>query len=116
MAKTLSRIDPSAFLEYPEEDNKPEGYVFPEEAIKLVRRLRKVSFHVNVDIEIVTQLPDEEGNYRRLDHGGNYMKVSASQIIDFLTKIEKTVARAHEVRGTVGYIRLARYGSCLFVN
>lgn len=87
--------------------------VDPQEVIKLVRRLRKVSFFLRVAGNLVTERSEE--TYRCYDVSEN-VQVPARQAIKILTRWAEFNERKVKQGKPTGTIEVCRLGGCLFIG
>ena len=86
----------------------------PEEAARLVRRLRRISLFVRLGVELITETNDD-GTYSAYNPENN-MQVSARQALKMLEQITGFNSRKREADKPTGKIRVSRYGDCLFLG
>lgn len=98
-----------------EQEGGVRVYLTPEDAIKLVARLRKVAFFIRIDVPLITGL--EEGGFRAYD-GHENLRVSAAQLTELLEKKRCENERRIERKGPehAGRVEVSRHGDCIFVG
>ncbi len=87
----------------------------PRDAIKLVRRLRGVTFFLRLEGRLITERNEEEGTYRCYDLPES-IDVSARQAVKALTKWAEFNDRKAEAGKAVGRVEVTRLGDCLFIG
>lgn len=87
--------------------------VDPQDVIKLVRRLRRVSFFLRIKGELVTERSEE--TYRCYDVSDN-VQVPARQAIKILTRWAEFNERKVEQGKPTGTIEVCRLSACLFIG
>ena len=96
-------------------DEHVKVLVDPSEAIKLVRRLRRVSFFLRISSDLITERDEEAETYRCYDLSDN-VQVPARQAIKILTRwVEFNEHKAEQGKPT-GQIWVTRLGNCLFIG
>lgn len=107
----MSTTYPKELLE--NQDEQFQAEISPEDAIKVVRQVRKVAFFIRLNMELITE--NKEETYKYFPHSDN-LSVSAKQAIDALTSMADTAKRLKERRELTGTVRITRLGSCLFIG
>ncbi|KFH18420.1 hypothetical protein ELZ19_06760 [Brucella abortus] len=87
----------------------------PEDAIKLVTRLRRVSFFLRVALPLIVERTEEGA--RVFDIGEN-LPVSAAQALSVLEKKRDENAKRIAAKGPekAGRVEVTRLGRCLFIG
>lgn len=93
-------------------DDHVKVYLRPGTALKLVKRLRKVAFFVNVEAFAYTTVPGDEGQGGRGYDLSDSLRVSAAQMEKVLKDKERFEANKDEEH----YIKLTRLGWCIFLG
>ncbi len=89
----------------------------PSEAIKLVRRLRRVALFVRCNAELVTERDEGADTYRYFPVGNN-LRVSQRQALAYLTEVAASAKRLTERERDPkqGRVDVTRLGNCLFIG
>jgi len=98
--------------------NRTEGhvdvYLDPSDAMKLVARLRRVSFFIRSNVDLVTDFGDDGLPSRVYPGMGGSIPVSAKVATDMLRDLagfnERKAARGEDV----GVVTVTRLGDCIF--
>ncbi|UFK26737.1 hypothetical protein [Roseobacter phage RDJL6] len=96
-----------------ESEETVKVYLDPAEAIKLVTRIRKVTFFIRVEMDLLTEFSDNGQPTRCYDLSEN-LKVSAAQVQHVLEAKVRFNANKAERDQPTGKIEVARLGNCLF--
>lgn len=100
-------------LTKPADDQGTCVFIDPAEALKLVARLRGVSFFLSVEMFVWTVDEQGEKTDRGFDLNEN-LKVSAAQVETILRKKADFNDRKVEAGKTRGLVEVRRLGDCLF--
>lgn len=93
-------------------DEHVRVYLRPGTAIRLVKRLRRVRFFVNVEAFAYTTVPGDEGQGGRGYDLTDSLKVSAAQFDNVLRQKQ----RFETTKGEEHYVKLTRLGYCIFLG
>jgi hypothetical protein len=107
----MIEVDERTIATKPEEGVGYRADLGPREALKLVKRLRRVTFFVRLGVELVTERNGE--NYKAYDTRDN-MKVSARQLEGVLRELADFNDRKHAAGKPIGFVPVSRYGDCIF--
>lgn len=100
-------------LNKPADDEGTRVFIDPSEALKLVARLRGVTFFLSVEMFVWTVDENGEKTDRGFDLNEN-LKVSAAQVESILRKKADFNDRKVEAGKTRGLVEVRRLGDCLF--
>lgn len=112
--KTAAVVPYAAMLVAPEAgEHSTRVYLDPTDAMKLVKRIRKVSFFLNIAMPMLTNF-SESGEPSRGFHIEESLKVSAEQVYSILEKKDRFAARKIANGEEAGKVEVCRHGDCLF--
>jgi hypothetical protein len=98
-------------------NDEPSKRLFldPVEALKLVKRIRKVDFFLRIDMPLNTQFDEATGQPTRAYDLKENLMVSAAQVEKVLQqKVRFNELKAERGQHTPGRVEVARLGNCLF--
>ena len=97
-------------------EDQVRAHLDPADAMRLVARLRRVSFFIRSNVDLVTRF-DEDGKPRSgyLGMGGN-IPVSARVVTDMLRDMDHFNQRKAERGDDTGKVEVCRLGSCIFIG
>lgn len=97
-------------------DEHTNVFLTPEDAIKFVKRVRKVRFFVTTKCFLYKDKPDEEGKGGRGFDVDDRISVSAAQFTDLLEQKMRfnNLKKERSGEGDM-FVRITRLGSCVFI-
>lgn len=98
-------------------NDEPSLRVFldPVEALKLVKRIRKVSFFLRIEMPLNTAFDEATGQPTRCYDLNENLQVSAEQVCKVLQqKVRFNELKAEKGQHEPGRVEVARLGNCLF--
>lgn len=97
-----------------EQEEQLKVYLDPAEVLKLVTRVRKVIFHLRVDMPLLTAFADN-GEPTRCYDINESIRCSAAQVKKVLgAKVRFNELKAEKGQEEPGRVEVVRLGNCLF--
>lgn len=102
-------------MEKPADDGSVRLYLLPENLIKFVKRVRKVTLFIRIQGELISEF-DDTGDASRVYQLGGNIKVPAREVIKLAEDWKRFNERKSERGDNIGYIETTRMGDCIFIG
>lgn len=98
-------------------ENQTTVFLCPDEALRFVLRMRRVSFFIRTGVDLVTEFEPTSGRPVRAyeDMGGN-IPVSARVAMDMLKNLKRFNDQCIELSKKTGKVSFCRLGDCIFIG